>query len=277
MEDDNSTLPFGVTQADADLSEILGTVSQVLVVIGLICYMVGVGAALDFELFKKAWTKPKPPLVGLFCQVCINPLVIFGVIAFFSEVVSKDGFPVETKVMAIIIAAAPGGNGSNLLTYLAFGAAEISIAMTIISTIIGFGTIPLFIWLGSSVLFPLEDELVIPYTSVVISAVAASVPPVIGLYLQFKLDPYYVEKINTIGVGIGVVFTIIVGCLYLADPVFRAGMGALGAPIWGAGIMFNVCLSPWDIPSLRLLGTQRMNDVLLPLKWVCKTWLFLWP
>lgn len=94
-------------------------------VIGLMMY----GMALDMRLedFKRVVLSPKGPAIGLGAQFVLLPLFTFFLTLFL---------PV-TPSMALgmmLVAACPGGNLSNVLTYLANGNTALSVSMTAVST-----------------------------------------------------------------------------------------------------------------------------------------------
>lgn len=95
------------------------------IVIGLMMY----GMALDMRLedFKRVIRSPKGPAIGLGAQFILLPAFTF----FLTLVL-----PV-TPSMALgmmMVAACPGGNLSNVMTYLAGGNAALSVSMTAVST-----------------------------------------------------------------------------------------------------------------------------------------------
>uniref|UniRef100_A0A7S3LPV0 Bile acid:sodium symporter n=1 Tax=Aplanochytrium stocchinoi TaxID=215587 RepID=A0A7S3LPV0_9STRA len=233
---DNSTEtgPFGATPEQVDLSEKIARLVQLVVIISLLTYMTGVGMALDIERFKQAWKTPTPALVGLFCQIVINPFMIIGLISALGS-----DFNVETKVMALLIAASPGGNGSALLTYLAYGHLETSIAMTLVSTVLAFGTLPLFVYLGTKVFFPEAAGLDINFIAVVGATASASLPPLFGIWLQGKLTEKNRERVKNWGIGLGIFFTFMAAALTILDPVFRLGIQTLGREVVVMAVVFN--------------------------------------
>ena len=94
-------------------------------VIGLMMY----GMALDMKLedFKRVVRSPKGPAIGLGAQFVLLPAFTFLLTLVL---------PV-TPSMALgmmMVAACPGGNLSNLMTYLAGGNAALSVSMTAVST-----------------------------------------------------------------------------------------------------------------------------------------------
>ncbi len=95
------------------------------IVIGLMMY----GMALDMKLddFKRVLRSPKGPAIGLGAQFIFLPAFTFLLTLVL---------PV-TPSMALgmmMVAACPGGNLSNVMTYLAGGNAALSVSMTAVST-----------------------------------------------------------------------------------------------------------------------------------------------
>jgi len=95
------------------------------VVIGLMMY----GMALDMKIddFKRVAKSPKGPAIGLAAQFLLLPAFTFVLTLIL---------PV-TPSMALgmmMVAACPGGNLSNVMTYLAGGNAALSVSMTAVST-----------------------------------------------------------------------------------------------------------------------------------------------
>lgn len=95
------------------------------IVIGLMMY----GMALDMKLddFKRVLRSPKGPVIGLIAQFIFLPAFTFLLTLVL---------PV-TPSMALgmmMVAACPGGNLSNVMTYLAGGNAALSVSMTAVST-----------------------------------------------------------------------------------------------------------------------------------------------
>lgn len=94
-------------------------------VIGLMMY----GMALDMKLADFKWVvrSPKGPAIGLGAQFILLPM--------FTYLLTRI-LPV-TPSMALgmmMVAACPGGNLSNVMTYLAGGNAALSVSMTAVST-----------------------------------------------------------------------------------------------------------------------------------------------
>lgn len=96
------------------------------------------GMALDMKWadYKSILRSPKAPIIGLLAQFVLLPA------ATFLLTLALDLHP-SIELGMILVAACPGGNLSNLLTYLAGGNAAVSVTMTAISTVIAVVMTPL--------------------------------------------------------------------------------------------------------------------------------------
>lgn len=110
-------------------------------VIGLMMF----GMALDLQLddFKRVLLAPKAPAIGLLAQFVLLPALTFLLTLVLDA-------PPSILLGMILVAACPGGNLSNLMTYLARGNAAVSISMTAISTLAAVVMTPLNVTLWGS-------------------------------------------------------------------------------------------------------------------------------
>jgi BASS family bile acid:Na+ symporter len=110
-------------------------------VIGLMMY----GMALDMRLedFKRVIRSPKGPAIGLGAQFILLPAFTFLLTLVLPVTPSM-------ALGMILIAACPGGNLSNLMTYLADGNTALSVSMTAVSTVAAVVMTPLNLSLWGS-------------------------------------------------------------------------------------------------------------------------------
>jgi len=96
------------------------------------------GVAIDLKLadFKRVLKSPKAPVIGLAAQFILLPAFTFLLTMILRPHPS-------IALGMILVAACPGGNLSNLMTYLAKGNCAISISMTAISTLAAIVMTPL--------------------------------------------------------------------------------------------------------------------------------------
>ena len=89
--------------------------------------MLGVALELRIEDFKRIIASPKAPLIGLVAQFILLPALTFILILIIKP------YP-SIALGMMLVAACPGGNFSNIMTYLSKGNCALSISMTAVST-----------------------------------------------------------------------------------------------------------------------------------------------
>jgi bile acid:Na+ symporter, BASS family len=141
--------------------------------------MVGVALELDLDELRHALLVPLGPLIGLVAQVLVLPAASYLLIRLLDP-------PSAIALGMLIVACAPGGAVSNIVTHLARANASLSIALTGLSTSLAAVTTPfnLAFW-GSR----------LPSVDPVLRAVALDPLELFGLLLLVLALP----------VGIGVV------------------------------------------------------------------------
>ncbi len=98
-------------------------------IINLAISFMMLGVALDLKLsdFKKIIIAPKAPAIGMVAQFILLPAFTYLLTLIISPAPS-------IALGMILVAACPGGNLSNIVTYLAKGNTAVSISMTAVST-----------------------------------------------------------------------------------------------------------------------------------------------
>jgi BASS family bile acid:Na+ symporter len=102
---------------------------QSLVALNAVIGLMMFGMALDLRLedFKRICRAPRAPAIGLAAQFLLLPA--------FTFLLTLAIQPVPSMALGmILIGACPGGNLSNIMTYLARGNAAVSVSMTAVST-----------------------------------------------------------------------------------------------------------------------------------------------
>ena len=155
--------------------------------IALALLMLGLGLGLTPADFKRVVDHPKDFFVGFVCQLILLPIIAFALIKIFHT-------PIELALGVMIIAAAPGGVTSNVLTKFAKGDVALSVSLTAIISLISIISVPFII-------FQSADLLNISYSIKDISMVSISlkmffvvtVPIIIGMIIR-KLAPNFIIK-----------------------------------------------------------------------------------
>ena len=117
--------------------------------IALALIMLGLGMGLTVRDFLRVINNPKDFVVGLICQ-----LILLPIIAYILIIILKT--PVELALGVMIIAAAPGGVTTNVLTKFAKGDVALSISLTAVISLISIISVP-FIVFTSADLFQVSE------------------------------------------------------------------------------------------------------------------------
>ena len=107
--------------------------------------MLGLGLGLKLEDFGRVLKTPKDFIVGFISQLIILPIVAYVLILIFRA-------PPEIAIGVMIIAAAPGGVTSNIMTKFADGDVALSISLTAIISLLSIITVPLIIFTSADFL-----------------------------------------------------------------------------------------------------------------------------
>jgi len=158
--------------------------------IALALIMLGLGLGLTIQDFTRVAKQPKDFLVGLICQLILLPIIAFILIKIFNT-------PMELALGVMIIAAAPGGVTSNVLTKFANGDVALSVSLTAIISLISIISVPFIV-------FKSADFLQVSYASSEISMIGISLkmflvvtlPVIIGMLIR-KFATNFVSK-NTL-------------------------------------------------------------------------------
>lgn len=102
-----------------------GSLTILNVILGLLMF----GVALDIRVddFRRILRDPRGPVIGLVAQFFLLPAATFGLTMLLKPEPS-------IALGMILVAACPGGNLSNFMTWLARGNAALSVSMTAVST-----------------------------------------------------------------------------------------------------------------------------------------------
>ncbi len=125
--------------------EIVTTIAPIA--LGIIMLSLGLGLTIDD--FKRLIIQPKDFFVGLSCQIILLPIIAFFLILIFK-------IPPELALGFMILAAAPGGVTSNVLTKFANGDVALSISLTGVTSLISIFTVP-FIIIYSANIFEINN------------------------------------------------------------------------------------------------------------------------
>ena len=101
--------------------------------------MFGLGLGLTTSDFTRVIKTPRDFIIGFLSQVILLPIIAFGLILIIP-------MPIEIAMGIMVIAAAPGGVTSNVLTKFANGDVALSISLTAVVSLLAIFIVPLIIF-----------------------------------------------------------------------------------------------------------------------------------
>jgi BASS family bile acid:Na+ symporter len=116
----------------------MGVVIDVFLPLALAFIMLSLGLGLTGEDFLRVIKQPRDFLVGAFSQIILLPIIAFIIVKIWP-------IAPELAIGVMIIAAAPGGVTSNLLTSFAKGDVALSVSLTAIISLLCVFTIPFIV------------------------------------------------------------------------------------------------------------------------------------
>ena len=162
-------------------------VAKTIAPVCLAIIMFGLGLGLTVADFTRLLKIPRDFIVGFFGQVILLPIVAFILIQIIS-------LPPELALGTMIIAAAPGGVMSNVLTKFANGDVALSISLTAVVSLISVITVPLIIY-NSADFLGIEITKKISMLNIALKMfVAVTIPVIFGMIVRALMTDYIVSK-----------------------------------------------------------------------------------
>ena len=179
--------------------------------IALALIMLGLGLGLKVEDFTRVLKNPKDFLVGLICQLIILPIVAYVLIIILKT-------PIELALGVMLIAAAPGGVTSNVLTKFAKGDVALSISLTAIISLISIISVPLIIFQSASLLGVTNISQEITMTGIALKmALVVTIPVIVGMIIRKFLDNFISSKVSIINKINAVLFLIVFAAIWIEE------------------------------------------------------------
>ena len=152
--------------------------------------MLGLGLGLKIDDFTRVIKTPKDFLVGFFSQLIILPLVAYLLIIILKV-------PPEIAIGVMIIAAAPGGVTSNILTKFANGDVALSISLTAVISLISIITVPLIIFTSADLFGITNISQNISMTGIALKMfLVVTVPVILGMIIRKFAENFVNSKIQ---------------------------------------------------------------------------------
>jgi len=223
--------------------------------IALAIIMLGLGLGLTVNDFLRVVKIPRDFLVGFLCQVILLPIIAFILIKIIP-------MPLEIALGVMVIAAAPGGVTSNVLTKFANGDVALSVSLTAIVSILSILTVPFIIFTSADLLGVTEINREISMKSMSLKMFfVVTVPVIFGMILRSLMTDFIMRKTLLIQRISIILFVIVFISIWIEEWdrimsfITRAGLitlilnivmmfvGYYGAKYFTSGVAQRKCIS----------------------------------
>ncbi|MDB4594518.1 bile acid:sodium symporter family protein [Candidatus Pelagibacter sp.] len=173
--------------------------------------MLGLGLVLSIKDFTRVIKTPKDFLIGIVCQLILLPIV-----AYIITIILR--LPIEIALGLMIIAAAPGGVTSNVLTKFANGDVALSISLTAVGSLISIISVPFIVFTSAEMLGVTNISKDITLTGIAIKmALVVTVPVIIGMTIRSFAENFVNSKIKIINNITSLLFVIVFVAIYVEE------------------------------------------------------------
>ena len=178
--------------------------------IGLALIMLGLGLSLTIQDFIRVIKIPKDFLVGFICQLILLPIVALSLTFLLN-------LPAELGVGLMLIACAPGGVTSNVLTKFANGDVALSITLTAVVSLISIISVP-FIMFSTIDFFQIGTFTEISMIGIALKMfLVVTVPVIIGMIIRHFAKNFVDKQASTIQKISVMLFALVFAAIYIEE------------------------------------------------------------
>ena len=239
--------------------------------------MFGLGLGLTAQDFLRVVKNPKDFLIGFLSQVILLPIVATILISLIS-------LPVEIAMGVMVIAAAPGGVTSNILTKFADGDVALSVTLTAVVSLLSIIIVPLIVFNSANYL-GIEIVKEISMLNIALKMFfVVTVPVLFGMIVRSLMTNFIISKTLLVQRLSVILFLIVFISIWVEEWdriisfITRAGLitfilnitmifaGYYIAKFWASGIAQRKCISlECGLQNGTLavfVATQLFDDIL---------------
>ena len=179
--------------------------------IALAFIMLGLGLGLSTRDFLRVINNPKDFTVGIICQLILLPIVAYILLLILR-------LPVELALGLMIIAAAPGGVTSNVLTKFANGDVALSISLTAVGSLISIFSVPFIVFSSAKLLGVTDLSSDITMTGIALKmALVVTVPVILGMIIRRFAENFISSNINIVNRITGILFIVVFAAIWIEE------------------------------------------------------------
>nr|XP_045626299.1 ileal sodium/bile acid cotransporter-like [Procambarus clarkii] len=210
---------------------------------------INMGCAIDINIIIESLKKPVAPAIGLASQYLFMPLVSYGL--------GYALFPESSALWLglFVVGCSPGGGSSNLWTYLLGGSLDLSVTMTVVSTLVSFVALPAWVYALAATIFDEGNFERLPYGTMVGMVVGLLAPCMVGILIRRYMPKtaHFLKKLLT---PIAVIFILVFSTFgvyvnlyifyYFTWKVMLAGVALPGLGFIFGGLLAKMIGRPWQ-------------------------------
>ena len=179
--------------------------------IALALIMLGLGLGLSGRDFLRVINNPKDFVIGFFCQLLLLPIVAYILILILN-------LPLEIALGLMIIAAAPGGVTTNVMTKFANGDVALSISLTAVISLISIISVPFIVLKSADLLGVTNISADITMTAITLKmALVVTVPVILGMIIRKFADNLISSNLSIINKITTALFVIVFTAIWIEE------------------------------------------------------------
>ncbi len=179
--------------------------------LALALIMLGLGLGLGLNDFKRVLQNPKIFFVGIFSQIVLLPIIAYILILVIKV-------PTAIALGVMIIAAAPGGVTSNVMTKFAKGDVALSISLTAVCSLISIISVPLIVFSSAKLIGVSNISEEITMTGIALKmAGVVTLPVFIGMIIRKFAENFISNNIKFIERTTGFLFLIVFAAIWIEE------------------------------------------------------------
>ena len=179
--------------------------------LALALIMLGLGLGLGVNDFKRVLQNPKIFFVGIFSQIVLLPIIAYILILIIKV-------PTAIALGVMIIAAAPGGVTSNVMTKFARGDVALSISLTAVCSLISIISVPLIVFSSAKLIGVSNISEEITMTGIALKmAGVVTLPVFIGMIIRKFTENFISNNIKFIERTTGFLFLIVFAAIWIEE------------------------------------------------------------
>ncbi|KAM7533004.1 hypothetical protein Aperf_G00000126427 [Anoplocephala perfoliata] len=259
----NDYLAVGVQVLVLRKTGVLDMIFRVGVIFLLVLTAFFMTCEVDLDIIKSYLKRPTGPILGFLCQFIIMPAAAIA-LSKLTPINTAFGFGL------FLSGCCPGGGASNAWTKLLGGDLNLSLTMTLFSSLAALGMLPLLLLVFAR-FYTAVDAAAIPYGTIVINLLYLFFPVIAGLLVR-HFRPNWADKFKRCVRPASTVFLVfVIGFGSISNFSIYRLMGryplliAVGAalPIIGylAGLLAALaCRRPWPVVVAISIETGVQNS-----------------